>query len=91
MKVAFKIPQQRVLLHQGRSGAPAPGPYSVRQMALDVAALLRCLGPAPPVPPVHVIGYSLGAAVALQLAVLDATLFKTGGGEAAGTRKSPLN
>ena len=62
----------------------------MRQLALDVAALLRCLGPAPPAPPVHVVGYSLGAAVALQLAVLDATLFKTGASEAAGM-KSPLN
>lgn len=45
-------------------------------MALDVAALLRSLE-IPSVSPVHVIGYSLGAAVALQLAVLDATTFKS--------------
>ena len=42
-------------------------------MALDVAALLRGLGVCRHVSnPIHVIGYSLGAAVALQLAVLDA-------------------
>jgi pimeloyl-ACP methyl ester carboxylesterase len=51
---------------QGRSGSPSPGPYTVRMMALDVAAFLRSLDRSEPV---HVIGYSLGAAVALQLAV----------------------
>jgi pimeloyl-ACP methyl ester carboxylesterase len=71
---------------QDLTGAPPPGPYSVRQLALDVAALLRSLG-FPPVAPVHVIGYSLGAAVALQLAVLDATTFQTEATEAAEAAK----
>jgi len=53
---------------QGRSETPSPGPYTVEQMALDVAATLHALR----LDRVHVVGYSLGAAVALQLAVLDA-------------------
>ena len=53
---------------QGRSDTPSPGPYTVKQMALDIAATLHALR----LDRVHVVGYSLGAAVALQLAVLDA-------------------
>jgi pimeloyl-ACP methyl ester carboxylesterase len=40
---------------QGRSGAPGPGPYTVRMLALDVAALVRSLDRPEPV---HVIGRS---------------------------------
>jgi len=48
----------------GRSGKPA-GPYSVPQFAADVAALIRALD----VGSAHVVGLSLGGAVAFQLAV----------------------
>ena len=50
----------------GRSDKP-PGPYSPGLFAADVASLLRALE----VGPVHVVGLSLGGAVAFQLA-LDA-------------------
>ena len=53
---------------QGRTGAPPPGPYAVRTLALDVRALIRALE----LERVHAVGFSLGAAVALQLAALDA-------------------
>jgi 3-oxoadipate enol-lactonase len=48
----------------GRSSKP-PGPYSIRQMAEDAAALLAALacGPA------CVVGHSLGGAVAVELAL----------------------
>jgi 3-oxoadipate enol-lactonase len=48
----------------GRSSKPA-GPYSVSQFAGDVAALIRSLDAGP----AHVVGLSLGGAVAFQLAV----------------------
>jgi len=48
----------------GRSGTP-PGPYSVPMFASDVAAVIDALG----LGPAHVIGLSLGGAVAFQLAV----------------------
>jgi 3-oxoadipate enol-lactonase len=50
----------------GRSDRP-PGPYSPGLFAADVASLLRAVE----VSPVHVVGLSLGGAVAFQLA-LDA-------------------
>ena len=63
---------------QGRTGAPPPGPYAVRTLALDVRALIRALE----LERVHAVGFSLGAAVALQLAALDAE------GESAPRRRS---
>lgn len=48
----------------GRSARPA-GPYSVPLFAADVAALIRALGAGP----AHIVGLSLGGAVAFQLAV----------------------
>jgi 3-oxoadipate enol-lactonase len=48
----------------GDSGTP-PGPYSVPRFAADVAAVMQALG----LGPAHVIGLSLGGAVAFQLAV----------------------
>ena len=50
----------------GRSGIPAdPCRASVERSADDLAAILRDLGAAP----AHVLGYSLGARIALRLAV----------------------
>jgi pimeloyl-ACP methyl ester carboxylesterase len=48
----------------GRSSKP-PGPYSVSQLAADVAVLIRSLDAGP----AHIVGLSLGGAVAFQLAV----------------------
>jgi 3-oxoadipate enol-lactonase len=48
----------------GESAKP-PGPYSVPRFAADVAAVMTALG----LGPAHVIGLSLGGAVAFQLAV----------------------
>lgn len=47
----------------GRSGKP-PGPYSIREMTADVLALLDGLG----IASAHVVGLSMGGAVAFQLA-----------------------
>ena len=51
----------------GRSGTPADDParISVERTADDLATILRRLGAAP----AHVIGYSLGARIALRLAI----------------------
>ena len=50
---------------QGRSAAP-PGRYSMPMLAADAAAAVqRCCGGAP----MHVVGWSLGAGVGLQLAL----------------------
>lgn len=47
----------------GRSDKP-PGPYSIWQMARDVARVMRELG----IARAHVLGYSMGGKIALQLA-----------------------
>ena len=50
---------------QGRSAAP-PGRYNMPMLAADAAAVVqRCCGGAP----MHVVGWSLGAGVGLQLAL----------------------
>lgn len=54
------------LLGHGRSDAPAdPARYAVERQADDLAALARALG----APVVDVLGYSMGARIALQLAL----------------------
>lgn len=51
---------------RGHGGSPKPpGPYHLEQFAADVALLLRRLD----AQPAHVVGISLGGAVALQLAL----------------------
>lgn len=49
----------------GRSETSEPGRMSVERTADDLAAILRQTGPIP----AHVLGYSLGARIALRLAV----------------------
>jgi pimeloyl-ACP methyl ester carboxylesterase len=49
----------------GRSAKP-PGPYSIAQFAADLWALLDALG----MPCVNLLGFSLGGAVALEMALL---------------------
>ncbi|MBL8989265.1 MAG: alpha/beta fold hydrolase, partial [Gemmatimonadetes bacterium] len=56
----------------GQSPKPA-GPYAMRDLAADVAALIRRVGGGP----VHVVGLSLGGMVAFQLAVDDPALVRT--------------
>jgi len=56
----------------GRSGKP-PGPYSVGDFASDVAAVIR----AERLAPAHVVGLSLGGAVAFQLAVDEPSLVRS--------------
>lgn len=56
----------------GESDKPA-GPYSIHDMANDVAALLGTLG----LSGVHVVGLSMGAQVALQLALDHSELVAT--------------
>lgn len=46
----------------GESGRP-PGPYQMRELAADVASLMRHLA----LPPAHVVGISLGGMIAFQL------------------------
>lgn len=48
----------------GASDKP-PGPYAIRQMAEDVSALMTALG----IPEARFAGFSMGSAVALQLAM----------------------
>lgn len=56
----------------GRSDKPA-GPYSIPAFSADIAALIRSLD----VGPAHVVGLSLGGAVAFQLAVTEQTLVRS--------------
>jgi 3-oxoadipate enol-lactonase len=56
----------------GRSSRP-PGPYGIPQFAGDAAALLQALGCGP----THVVGLSLGGAIAFQLAVQRPELVRT--------------
>lgn len=56
----------------GRSQRP-PGPYSIAQLAGDLAGLLAALKLAP----VHVVGLSLGGTVGLQLAIDHPALVRT--------------
>ena len=70
LQVAALAPRYRTLRMDlrghGESSKPA-GPYTMSQLAADAAAVLRHAAGAPS----HVLGHSLGGAVALQLA-LDA-------------------
>jgi len=56
----------------GRSEKP-PGPYSIAAFAADVASLIRSVHAAP----AHVVGLSLGGAVAFQLAVDEPALVRS--------------
>lgn len=56
----------------GQSDKPA-GPYSMEMFAADVADLLAGLG----ITSAHIVGISLGGAVALQFALDDAAMVKT--------------
>jgi 3-oxoadipate enol-lactonase len=56
----------------GQSAKPR-GPYSVEMLASDVAGLLRALG----VEAAHVVGLSLGGAIAFQMAVSFPTLTRS--------------
>ena len=47
----------------GRSSKP-PGPYSIRLFGEDISALLDAMS----IPSCHVLGYSMGGAIALQMA-----------------------
>ncbi len=56
------------LLGHGRSDAPAdPARHAIERQAADLATILRGLGAAPAV----IVGYSLGARVALRMAVAE--------------------
>jgi len=56
----------------GQSDKPA-GPYAMKLFAADLAGLLAGLD----IPSAHIVGISLGGAVALQFALDDAALVKT--------------
>ena len=56
----------------GQSDKP-PGPYTIPLSASDTAGLLKALG----VGPAHIVGLSLGGAVAFQLAVDSPSLLRT--------------
>ena len=56
----------------GRSDKPS-GPYSVQVFAEDTAELIKSLG----LEPVHVVGLSMGGAIAFQLAVDSPDLIKS--------------
>jgi pimeloyl-ACP methyl ester carboxylesterase len=62
--------QHRLLLPDlrgsGRSAKP-PGPYSIAQFATDMWALVDALG----IGPIDVLGFSLGGAVALEMALIQ--------------------
>ena len=53
------------LLGHGDSDSPAPERHAIERQAADLATILRRLDAAP----AHVLGYSLGARIALRLAV----------------------
>jgi pimeloyl-ACP methyl ester carboxylesterase len=55
-----------------RSSLP-PGPYSIKLFAADIAALLKSLA----IEPAHIVGISLGGAVAFQLALDAPALTRT--------------
>ena len=50
----------------GESG-PAPGPFSMKDLAIDVKSLLTHLG----IEAYHLVGFSLGGMVAFELALID--------------------
>lgn len=56
----------------GRSDKP-PGPYSMTMFASDIASLLQTLG----ISNVHTVGWSLGGAIAFQLALDHPKIVKT--------------
>lgn len=61
------------LLGHGRSDAPAePARHAIERQAVDLAAILRGLGTVP----VVIVGYSLGARLALRLATSDPTVVR---------------
>lgn len=71
----------------GRSSKP-PGPYTIEQMAADVAALLRCLG----LSRAHVLGISMGGRIAMSLAldhpeIVDRLVLVSTGPRVAGHRR----
>lgn len=76
LQVAAFAPAYQVITFDlrghGRSQKPA-GPYSIAQFAADAAGLLRGLQ----IEAAHVVGLSLGGAVAFQLAVDAPTLART--------------
>jgi pimeloyl-ACP methyl ester carboxylesterase len=54
--------------NRGTGGSDKPqGPYTITELAVDAAAVVRARAE----PPVHVIGYSLGGYIALQLALVQ--------------------
>jgi len=77
---AFQVPAfadiYRVITYDlrgpGRSGHP-PGPYTIEQFAADAAALVDALAATP----AHVVGLSLGGAIAFQLALDRPELVRT--------------
>ena len=61
------------LLGHGRSAAPAdPARHAIERQAADLAEILRRLD----VAPLFVVGYSMGARVALRLAITEPTLVR---------------
>ncbi|KKK06547.1 alpha/beta fold hydrolase [Micromonospora sp. HK10] len=60
--------------HRGTPPSPVPpGPYSMRQLVADVVALVEVLGAGP----VHLIGASLGAFVAQEVALVRPDLVRS--------------
>ncbi|MCS6844579.1 MAG: alpha/beta hydrolase [Caldilineales bacterium] len=76
LQVPALAPRYRLILPdlRGHGRSPKPkGPYRMEQMAADVAKLLRRLEAWP----AHVLGLSLGGAVALQLALDEPRLVRS--------------
>jgi pimeloyl-ACP methyl ester carboxylesterase len=77
---AFQVPAfaagYRVITYDlrghGRSAHP-PGPYAIARFAADARALLTALDASP----AHVVGLSLGGAIAFQLALAEANCVRT--------------